>query len=121
VRWLLRSTSCLLCVAHLGRARLGSATEALLSSLLSSSTSLGVLPARQVTRGPGSAVWGFSFSLPGGAEAWGDERAADPLHCPGIDSKPFRNDAHTGPSRSRRSLYDSLFQCQGYRRPAKPK
>ena len=30
-------------------------------------------------------------------DACGGERAADPLHCPGIDSELFGNDAHTGP------------------------
>ena len=49
------------------------------------------------------------------------ERAADPLHCPRIDGKPSGDLAHTGPSRSRQSLTDSLFQCQGYGGPAKPK
>jgi hypothetical protein len=57
----------------------------------------------------------------GDDDAYALESAADPLHCPGIDSKPLGNDAHTGPPRSRQSLTDSLFQCQGYRRPAKPK
>jgi hypothetical protein len=56
-----------------------------------------------------------------GDDAWRDERAADPLHCLRIDAKPSGDLAHTGPSKSRRSLWDSLFQCQGYRRPAKPK
>jgi len=37
----------------------------------------------------------------GGDDAWGDERATDPLHRAGIDSEAFGNDAHTGPSRSR--------------------
>jgi len=31
------------------------------------------------------------------------------LHCPGIDSEPFGNDAHTGPSRSRQRVRDSFF------------
>src|SRR5262245_18482271 len=53
----------------------------------------------------------------GGDDAWSDERAADPLHCPWIDSEPFGNDAHTGPSKSRQGLTDSLFQGGGYRRP----
>jgi hypothetical protein len=48
----------------------------------------------------------------GGGDAWGGERAADPLHCPGIDSELFGNDAHTGPPRSRQSLADSLFECR---------
>jgi hypothetical protein len=30
-----------------------------------------------------------------GDDAYAVERAADPLHCAGIDSKLFRNDAHT--------------------------
>jgi hypothetical protein len=37
------------------------------------------------------------------------ERAADPLHCLRIDAKPSGDLAHTGPSRSRPSLTDSLF------------
>src|SRR5262249_62247875 len=41
------------------------------------------------------------------------ERAADALHCPRIDSKPFGNHAHTGPSRSRQGLTDSFFECGG--------
>jgi hypothetical protein len=32
------------------------------------------------------------------------ERAADPLHCLRIDARPGGDLAHTGPSRSRRSL-----------------
>jgi hypothetical protein len=39
------------------------------------------------------------------------ERAADPLHCPGIDSKPFGDDPYTRPSRSRQGLTDSFFEC----------
>jgi hypothetical protein len=38
------------------------------------------------------------------------ERAADALHCAGIDAEPFGNDAHTGPPRSRQGLTDSFFQ-----------
>src|SRR5262249_49938283 len=34
-------------------------------------------------------------------DAYMVERAADPLHYPGIDSKPFGNDPYTGPPRSR--------------------
>src|SRR5262249_12051995 len=49
----------------------------------------------------------------GGDDAWSDERAADPLHCPWIDSEPFGNDAHTGPPRSRQGLTDSLFKRGG--------
>ena len=49
----------------------------------------------------------------GDDDAYPVERAADPLHRPGIDSKPFRNDAHTGPARSRQSLTDSLPQGRG--------
>jgi hypothetical protein len=41
------------------------------------------------------------------------ERAADPLHCPGIDSKPFGNDPYTRPSRSRQGRTDSFFECGG--------
>jgi hypothetical protein len=33
--------------------------------------------------------------------------------CPRIDSKLFRNDAHTGPPRSRQGLTDSFFECGG--------
>jgi hypothetical protein len=47
----------------------------------------------------------------GGDDAWGDERATDPLHGAGIDSEAFGNDAHTGPSRSRQGLTDSFFEC----------
>src|SRR5215510_265899 len=49
----------------------------------------------------------------GGDDAWSDERAADPLHCPWIDSEPFGNDAHTGPPRSRQGLTNSLFKRGG--------
>jgi len=41
------------------------------------------------------------------------ERAADPLHRAGVNSKPSGNDPYTGPPRSRQSLADSLFQCGG--------
>src|SRR5215831_4455604 len=37
----------------------------------------------------------------------------DALHCPRIDCKLFRNDAHTGPPRSRQGLTDSFFECGG--------
>jgi hypothetical protein len=47
------------------------------------------------------------------ADAYVVERAADPLHCPGIDSKPSRNDAHTGPPRSCQGFTDSFFECSG--------
>src|SRR5260370_29150342 len=53
----------------------------------------------------------------GGDDAWGDERATDPLHRAGIDSEAFGNDAHTGPSRSRQGLTDSFFECRGNRGP----
>jgi len=43
----------------------------------------------------------------------GRERAADPLHCPRIDSELFGNDAHTGPPRSRQGLADSFFPVSG--------
>src|SRR5215468_6285889 len=43
------------------------------------------------------------------------ERAADSLHCAGVNSKPFGNDAHTGPPTSRQSLADSFFECGGNR------
>src|SRR5215831_19402752 len=49
----------------------------------------------------------------GDDDAYAVERAADALHCPGIDSKLFGNDAHTGPPRSRQSLTDSFFECGG--------
>src|SRR5207247_2836439 len=39
------------------------------------------------------------------------ERAADPLHRAGINSKLFGNDADTGPPRSRQSLTDPFFEC----------
>jgi hypothetical protein len=35
-------------------------------------------------------------------------RAANPLHRAGIDPKPFGNDAHTGPPRSRQGLTESM-------------
>src|SRR5262249_62016106 len=41
------------------------------------------------------------------------ERAADPLHRAGVNSKLFGNDADTGPPRSRQSLTDSFFQRGG--------
>ena len=43
----------------------------------------------------------FAHRLDRGEDACVGERAADPLHCPGIDSKPFGNDPYTGPPRSR--------------------
>src|SRR6266511_5898018 len=46
----------------------------------------------------------------GGDDAWRDERAADPLHCPRIDAKPSSDLAHTGPSRSRQGVTDSLLE-----------
>jgi hypothetical protein len=49
----------------------------------------------------------------GDDDAYAVERAADPLHCPGIDSKPFGNDPYTRPSRSRQGLTDSFFECWG--------
>ena len=48
------------------------------------------------------------------------ERAADSLHCAGVNSKPFGNDAHTGPPTSRQSLADSFFECGGNRRLPSP-
>jgi hypothetical protein len=50
----------------------------------------------------------------GGDDAWRDERAADPLHCPRIDAKPSSDLAHTGPSRSRQGVTDSFFETRGY-------
>src|SRR5262249_6973254 len=41
------------------------------------------------------------------------ERAADPLHRAGVNSKLFGNDADTGPPRSRQSLTDSFLECGG--------
>jgi hypothetical protein len=55
----------------------------------------------------------------GGDDAWGDERAADPLHRARIDAEAFGNDAHTGPPRSRQGFTDSFFECGGNRRPPK--
>src|SRR5262245_50835788 len=55
----------------------------------------------------------FPQRLGPGGDAWGGERAADPLHRAGIEAKPFGNDAHTGPSRSRQGLTDSFFECGG--------
>jgi hypothetical protein len=53
----------------------------------------------------------------GGDDAWRDERAADPLHCPRIDAKPSSDFALTGPSGSLQCLMDSFFQGAGYRTP----
>ena len=55
-----------------------------------------------------------------GDDAWRDERAADPLHCPRIDAKPSSDLAHTGPSRSRQGVTDSFFETRGYRGAARP-
>src|SRR5262249_26155388 len=41
------------------------------------------------------------------------ERAADPLHRAGVNSKLFGNDADTGPPRRRQSLTDSFLECGG--------
>src|SRR5262249_57010473 len=65
------------------------------------------------TRASSGRPTGNSWLRHGGDDAWSDERAADPLHCPWIDSEPFGNDAHTGPPRSRQSLTDSLFKRGG--------
>ena len=46
-------------------------------------------------------------------DAYPVERAADPLHRPGIDSKPFGDDPYTRPSRSRQGLMDSFFPGRG--------
>jgi hypothetical protein len=35
------------------------------------------------------------------------------VHCSGIDSELFGNDAHTGPPRSRQGLSDPFFECRG--------
>src|SRR5262245_19726048 len=48
------------------------------------------------------------------------ERAADSLHCAWVNSKPFGNDAHTGPPRSHQSLADSFFEC-GRNRGGRPR
>jgi hypothetical protein len=55
----------------------------------------------------------------GGDDAGGGERAADPLHCAGIDSEPSGDDAHTGPPGSRQGFTDSFFECGGNRGPPK--
>jgi hypothetical protein len=52
-----------------------------------------------------------------GDDAWRDERATDPLHCPRIDNKPSSDFALTGPSGSLQCLMDSFFQGGGSRRP----
>ena len=52
-----------------------------------------------------------------GGDAWRDERAADPLHCPRIDAKPSSDFALTGPSGSLQCLMDSFFQGGGSQRP----
>src|SRR5215831_19262217 len=49
----------------------------------------------------------------GDDDAYPVERAADPLHRPGIDSKPFGDDPYIRPSRSRQGLTDSFFECGG--------
>src|SRR5262249_58432448 len=41
------------------------------------------------------------------------ERAADPLHRAGVNSKLFGNGADTGPPRSRQSVTDSFLECGG--------
>jgi hypothetical protein len=41
-------------------------------------------------------------------DACGGERAANPLHCLGIDPELFGNDAHTWPPRSRQGLTASF-------------
>src|SRR5262249_18260702 len=41
------------------------------------------------------------------------ERAADPLHRAGVNSKLFGNDADTRSPRSRQSLTDSFLECGG--------
>src|SRR5262245_28215582 len=41
-------------------------------------------------------------------DACGGERAADPLHCPGIDSELFGNATHTGPPGPARAYPNSL-------------
>src|SRR5215471_4720996 len=45
------------------------------------------------------------------------ERAADSLHCAGVNSKPFGNDAHTGPPRSRQRVRTSELTVFGAARP----
>jgi hypothetical protein len=42
------------------------------------------------------------------------------LHRTGIDPETLRDLAHAGPSRSRQSLPDPLFQLGGYPRPPEP-
>src|SRR5215831_9877900 len=49
----------------------------------------------------------------GDDDAYAAERAADPLHRPGIDSKPFGDDPYTRPSRSRQGLTDSYQVTKG--------
>src|SRR5215475_8044822 len=41
------------------------------------------------------------------------ERASDPLHRAGVNSKLFGNDADTGPPRGRQSVTDSFLECGG--------
>jgi hypothetical protein len=41
-------------------------------------------------------------------DACGGERAADPLHCPAIDSELFGNDTHTGSPGAARAYPNSL-------------
>jgi hypothetical protein len=47
----------------------------------------------------------------GGDDAWGDERAADLLHCPRIDAKPSSDLALSGPSRRRQGLTNSFSRA----------
>src|SRR5215472_14396460 len=49
----------------------------------------------------------------GGDDAYAVERAADSLHCAGVNSKTFGNDADTRSPRSRQSLTDSFLECGG--------
>jgi hypothetical protein len=48
------------------------------------------------------------------------ERAADPLHRAGINTKLLGDLAHARPSRNRQSLPDPRFQLGSYPRPSKP-
>jgi hypothetical protein len=52
-----------------------------------------------------------------GDDAWGDERAAEPLPIPGLTPNRAAILHIPGPARSRQGLTDSLFQGGGYRRP----
>src|SRR5262249_33856713 len=58
----------------------------------------------------GGLFWATSFgkNFRRNDDACGGERAADPLHCPAIDSELFGNDTHTGSPGAARAYPNSL-------------